>query len=261
MATPKDVVDVGNGFWNIRGSFKVGGLVDVRTHCSLVRLASGGFVFLDAYALTDEVRRWVDAQTEGGKKVEAILNVHPFHTVYVRKAHRMYPDAKLFGTVRHQRELDDLEWEAPRTESEELAEMFSADFDFSVPRGVELVPEDENLHFSSVLAFHRASRTLHVDDTLNYAPMPKLLHGLKKGVLRFHPTLGKVLERRAGAAADFRAWAEELIARLDEVDNLCTAHVGNLLAADNDGASIAERVRKAYGKLDGTLSKHESRYG
>ena len=73
MGLPKDVVDVGDGFWNIRGSFKVGGLVDVRTHCSLVRLASGKFVFLDAYALPDEVKAWVDAQTDGGKAVEAIL--------------------------------------------------------------------------------------------------------------------------------------------------------------------------------------------
>ena len=125
----------------------------------------------------------------------------------------------------------------------------------------ELVPDDENLHFSSVLAIHRASKTLHVDDTLNYARLPKILSGLKKDVLRFHPTLGKVLERRAGAVKDFRAWAEELIERLRDVDNLCTAHVGNLLASENDGPSIAARVRKAYDKLDGTLSKHASRYG
>ncbi len=261
MGLPKDVVDVGDGFWNIRGSFKVGGLVDVRTHCSLVRLASGKFVFLDAYALPDEVKAWVDAQTDGGKAVEAILNLHPFHTVYVRKKLRMYPHAKLFGTVRHHGKHDDLPWEEEHAETESFAERFAADFDFTVPRGVELVPDDENLHFSSVLAIHRASKTLHVDDTLNYARLPKILSGLKKDVLRFHPTLGKVLERRAGAVKDFRAWAEELIERLRDVDNLCTAHVGNLLASENDGPSIAARVRKAYDKLDGTLSKHASRYG
>ena len=263
MATrpPRDVIDVGDGFWNIRGSFKIGGLVDIKTHCSLVRLESGSFVFLDAIAPTDDVRRWVDELTDGGKAVEAIINLHPFHTVFVRRTHETYPDAKLFGTQRHHRKLDDLSWEAERTEDAAFAERYAADFDFSVPRGVELIPADEKLHFSSVLAFHKASKTLHVDDTLNYARMPKLLRGLKKDLVRFHPSLAKVLERRAGAVADFRSWSEELIARLRDVDNLCTAHVGYLLALENDGAPIADRVEHAYRKLDGTLRKHESKYG
>lgn len=261
MATPKDVADVGNGFWNIGGSFKVGGLVDVGTHASLVRLASGKYVFLDAYTLPDDVRAWVDERTGGGEAIEAILNLHPFHTLHVRRAHERYPQAKLYGTARHHDKFGDLPWEPERTETEAFAERFSADFDFTVPRGVELVPADENLHFSSVLAIHRASKTLHVDDTLNYAPLPKLVHGLKRDVLRFHPTLSKVLERRAGAVREFRRWAEELIERLGGVDNLCTAHIDNLLASDNHGPSIAERVEKAYGKLDRKLKKHQAKYG
>ena len=35
-------------FLNIRGSFKVGGLLDIGTQCSLVRRANGRFVFLDS---------------------------------------------------------------------------------------------------------------------------------------------------------------------------------------------------------------------
>ena len=48
--------DLGNGFWNIQGTFKIGGLVDIGTQCSLVQLASGKFIFLDSYCLKDDVR-------------------------------------------------------------------------------------------------------------------------------------------------------------------------------------------------------------
>jgi len=76
------MLKVANDFLNIRGSFKVGGLVDIGTQCSLVRRANGRFVFLDSCALSGAVQRDVDALTNGGKDVEAILNLHPFHTVH-----------------------------------------------------------------------------------------------------------------------------------------------------------------------------------
>ena len=65
-------VDLGDGFWTVRGSFRIGGFFDVGTQCALVRLASGKFVFLDSYTLTDEIRAEVDALTDGGAKVEAV---------------------------------------------------------------------------------------------------------------------------------------------------------------------------------------------
>ena len=40
--------DLGLGFWNIRGSFRLGGLLDIGTQCSLVQLNSGKFIFLDS---------------------------------------------------------------------------------------------------------------------------------------------------------------------------------------------------------------------
>ena len=48
---------VADDFLNIRGSFKVGGLIDIGTQCSLVRRASGRFVFLDSYALSAAAQR------------------------------------------------------------------------------------------------------------------------------------------------------------------------------------------------------------
>lgn len=258
---PPGVIEVADGFWNIRGSFKLGGVVDLGTQASLVRLSSGGYVFLDAYTLPEETKRWVDVLTGGGVAIEAILNLHPFHTLHVRAMHEQYPGAKMYGTERHHRRFADLAWEPERTEDEALHARFEGDLDFTVPRGVDLVPADENLHFASVLAFHPASRTLHVDDTLLYLRMPKPVRPLKRDVLRFHPTLAKVLEPRAGAAADFRAWAGELIERSRGVDNLCAAHSAALLGRRYDGAPIAERVEEALGKVERKLRAHERAHG
>ncbi len=74
--------NLGSGFWNIRGSFRIGGVLNIGTQCSLIKLASGRFIFLDSYALTGDVRDEVMALTNNGENVEAVLNVHPFHTVH-----------------------------------------------------------------------------------------------------------------------------------------------------------------------------------
>ena len=94
-------IQVSENFWNFRGSFKIAGVLDVGTQASLVRLGSGKFVFLDAYSLSPSARREVDELTDGGEQLEAILNLHPFHTLHVERMHEMYPQATLYGTARH----------------------------------------------------------------------------------------------------------------------------------------------------------------
>ena len=74
--------DLGAGFWNIRGTLRLGGVINIGTQCSLIRLASGRFIFLDSYSLTGDVRDEVMALTNNGQDVEAVLNVHPFHTLH-----------------------------------------------------------------------------------------------------------------------------------------------------------------------------------
>lgn len=255
------VIDVGRGFYNIRGSFRVAGVVDIGTHASLVRRSSGKLVLLDGCSLADETRRWLVDKTNGGADLEAILHVHPFHTVHVRAMHELFPEAKLYGTARHHKRFADLPWEQARTEDPALHEMFADDFDFSVPRGVDFISSDPKLHFSSVLVFHRASKTLHVDDTIVHIRMPAPIRALKKDVTRFHPTLAQVLERRAGAVRDFREWGHDLVERARDVENLCAAHSASLLARQNDGPPVAARIEAALRKVEGTLKAHERRYG
>ena len=257
-----DILDVADNFWNLRGSFRVGGVLDVGTQTSLVRLASGKFVFLDSYTLTGAPRRRVNELTAGGENVEAILNLHPFHTMHVRWMHEHYPQARLYGTARHLERFPDLPWEQQRTEDPALHRAFGEDFDFSVPRGVDFISANEHVHFSSVLVLHRASRTIHSDDTLTYLRLPSPMRMLGLGDrVSFHPTLAKALEKRPNAAQDFREWAREMIDGWRAAENLCAAHVTALLAADNAGATIHARLQKALDKVEPTLAAHERRYG
>jgi hypothetical protein len=259
---PNDIVQVADDYWNIRGSFRVGGVFDVGTQASLVRLASGNFIFLGAYSLVGEPRRRVNELTAGGEKVDAILNPHPFHTVHVRRMHELFPQAQLYGTARHLERFPELPWEQARLEDAALHQQYASTFEFSVPSGVDFISANENVHFSSVLVYHRASRTIHSDDTLMYIRLPSVLRMLGLADrLGFHPTLAKALEKRSGAAQDFRDWAKGLIDGWGDAENVCAAHTAALLAADNDGATIRARLKTALARVEKTLAAHERKYG
>lgn len=256
------IIEVGDGFWNIRGTFRLSGVVDIGTHVSLIRRLSGKFVFLDSYTLTDSQAEQVDALTGGGKHVEAILNLHPFHTVHVSAMHERYPNAKLYGTQRHVERFPDLPWQALRTEDTKLHKKFARDLEFSVPEGVDFVSANENVHFSSVLALHKPTQTIHVDDTLIYArlPVPMRLLGMPD-LLSFHPTLASALSKRAGAAQQFSAWAKALASKWKGAQNLCAAHTSVLLQNGTEGTSISQRMNKALRSVSATLRAHKRKYG
>ncbi len=256
------IVRIADDFWNIRGSFRVMGFVDIGTQASLVRLASGRFVFLSSYTLSGEVRDQVMELTDNGDAVEAILNVHPFHTMHCESLHQDFPHAALHGTERHVERFPDLPWQDVCTEDEEIRDKYPRDLEFSVPRGVDFISANENLHFGSVLVYHPSSRTIHSDDTLMYLrlPLPMRLFGLG-GNLSFHPTLPAVLEKRAGAAAEFRGWAEDLARKWEDAQNLSAAHNSVLLARDLGGQSMSERIVAALDAVSGKLDAHERKYG
>jgi hypothetical protein len=256
------ILRIAEDFWNIRGSFRIAGVIDVGTQASLVKRRNGKFVFLDTYTLSGAVKREINELTGEGRKVEAIINLHPFHTIHVKRMHAMFPHASLYGTARHLSRMPGLPWETVRTEDPEFHDLFADDFDFSVPRGVDFISADENVHFASVLALHRASSTIHVDDTVMFIRLPGLMHwfGLKDAV-SFHPTLARALEKRPGAARDFRQWASELIENWGHAENLCAAHTASLLGRDNKGEPIQARLTGALAKAGKTLDSHERKFG
>ncbi len=249
-----EILPIADDFRNIRGSFRVLGFIDIGTQASLVRLSNGKYVFLDSYTLQDDVKSEVLQLTENGRAVEAIINLHPFHTLHCANMHRDFPHARLYGTERHAERMPDLPWEALRTEHAELHDKYSQDFDFSVPRGVQLVTSNEHVHFSSVLAYHRSSKTIHVDDTLMFMRFP-----LRR--VSFHPTLTQALEKRGGAAADFRAWATELAETWRDAENLCAAHTSALTADRMGSRSLHERILTALNLVSRKLDAHERKYG
>lgn len=244
-------IEIADGFWNVRGSFRILGVLDIGTQTSLVRLTSGAFALLDSYPLQGQVLERVNALTDGGRAITAVLNVHPFHTLHVRAVHEQLPHARLYGTARHHRLAPDLPWQPERTEDEPIRALFADDLEFWVPPGVVLIPDNDKLHFGSVLVVHPATRTLHVDDTLTYSKLPFI------GGLTFHPTLGSVLQERPGAATALRAWAERLATRCETVDHLCTAHLRTL---PPDDLPVADQVRRALSRAEKTLAAHERRW-
>ena len=255
----KQILDLGNGFRTIRGSFKVAGLVDVGTQCSLVELADGSFAFLDSYTLPDEVKAEVDRLTDDGRKVAAILNVHPFHTLHCEWMHRAFPQAKLYGTARHVEKLPDLPWQDELCEGTSFPGLFRQDFEFSQPAGCQLVCADEDVHFSSILVYHPKSKTIHVDDTLVYLKLGFPASVLPMtGRLDFHPTLGKALEPRAGAADDFREWAYDIGVRWADTRQIAAAHN---TVVELEPETFPDRIGEALGRVRKTLDHHRQRYG
>lgn len=254
------ILKIADTFWNIRGEFRIFGLLNIGTQASLVKRNNGKFVLLDSYTLQGDIKQKVDALTRNGTDIEAIINLHPFHTLHVAKVHAIYPDAKLYGTQRHIDKHPDLPWQNELTNSNEFARLFSDDLEFSVPRGVDFISNNENLHFSSVLAYHPQSKTLHVDDTLMLLKLPGLLGTLKKPQISFHMTLAKTLEQRKGAADDFRLWVAQIAEQWCDVEVLCAAH-SQTVRVRNSSPTIAAMIMNALQREEKTLNNHRKKFG
>jgi len=258
----RDMVDVGPGYWSIRGQFKIAGLVNVGTQAALVRLSDGRFVLLDSYTLSPAVRTEVERITGGPDQVAAILNLHPFHTLHCAAMHAQFPSAALYGTERHKRRFPDLPWEPLSTEDPALWPAFGPDLAFTVPRGVTFIPENEHLHFASVLAYHRPSGTIHVDDTFNAMPPGRIGRALgRRARISFHMTLGQVLEPRTGAVEEFRAWVKALVAEWGDARHLCAAHNAVLDVKRLGFDSFAPAMQDALDRVEPKLDAHAAKYG
>jgi len=261
------IVDIGNGFFNIRGSFTLlFGLLDLGTHSSLVKCSSNNYVLIDCVHLNPETKAQIDELTSSGSNLYAIINVHPFHTIYIEEVARQYPNAKLYGTQRHKDKFPALKWENELTESVEFRQLpwVKQDFEVDVPKGLRLVvPGDDNQHAGSVFIYHKASKCLHVDDTLGYvkhSPLPLRLAGIGHDTIFFHPGIGSALEPRANAGKDFLEWMSGLCDRWN-VENVCVAHSGWLTKDKNEGkASVKERILAKVEAWRSACEKHDTKF-
>ncbi|CAF0931040.1 unnamed protein product [Adineta ricciae] len=222
---------VGSQFWNIRVNFKkFAGLVDIGSHMSLIQLRNGNFLIINPVILTDHSRSEVDCLTENGTTIEAVIGVHPFHTLAFPSFYKIYPNAKYYGTPRHLRRLKQIPW-AGSLDDCQIRRKWEPEVEMRIPAGAEFVnplPESSN-HFVSVFVFHRPSRTLHVDDTIVYGDHPSFLLkliGFKHGTMAFHPSIkGSGLYPTVEAPSQFRSWMEKILNDWN-FDNICCAHSG-----------------------------------
>lgn len=246
-------------FWNIRGTQRVAGLLDVGTHMSLVRRADGRFVLIDAAPLDEAGRQGLLELTGGGALVDAVVHVHPFHTLHVEALHRLLPAARLYGTLRHRLLAPSLPWSGDPVETWELDHPLADAFDLSVPDGVDFVCLDERVHVASVLVRHRASAIVHVDDTLNVLAAPGPLRRLlPQSSLRMHPMLGRALTAAPGAADAYAAWARGLARRWADTRIVCAAHSA---VRELPPGGFPDEVEQALARVSGTLGRHRRRHG
>lgn len=246
-------------FWNFRGSFRIAKIIDVGTHMSLVRRANGRFLLLDSYEVTSGDRSDLLRLTDNGTAIETIVNVHPFHTLHCRAVHELAPHARLIGTRRHREQAPRLPWQDGAIEDAATQAEFADDLDFSVPDGVDLVTPDDSVHAGSVMVRHRESGIVHVDDTINVLAAPGPLGKvLPQSSLKFHPMLGKALQKRAGAAGDFARWARGIAGDWADTPIVCAAHSAIRRLPER---TWNEEVLDALSDVEGTLEKHRTKYG
>jgi len=248
-----------DAFWNIRGTYRVAGVLNIGTHMSLVRRDDGRFIVIDGCGLDDGERAQLMALTGNGEKVAAVVHVHPFHTMHVEATHALFPQAPLHGTGRHRRKFPALPWTGVPVEDLGDEHPFADTLELSVPDGVDFVCVDERVHVASVLVRHRASGIVHVDDTLNVMAVPGPLGSfLPASSLRMHPLLARALKPQAGAADAYAAWARDLARRWADTRIVCAAHSS---VRELPEGGFAREVEAALDRVSGTLDKHRARYG
>jgi hypothetical protein len=66
------------------------------THMSIIKLKNEKFLIIDTIPMDDETKLELDNLTDGGKKIEAVVATHPFHTLSFPAFHKLYPDVPVY---------------------------------------------------------------------------------------------------------------------------------------------------------------------
>ena len=129
---------IGPGFWNVRGRFKIlAKLIDIETHMSFIKLHNGNFLVIGTIELDDELRQEINHLTENGKKIEAVLGIHPFHTLAFPAFYQSYPNAMYYGTPRHLRRLTQIPWIASLDDCQ-MRRKWEPEVQLRIPSGLSL---------------------------------------------------------------------------------------------------------------------------
>lgn len=110
-------------------------MVEIGTHMSIVQLRNGNFLVIDTVVINDELKRDIDELTHNGTKIEAVIAVHPFHTLAWTAFYKMYPHAKYYGTPRHLRKLTEIQWAGQLDDSNGFLSKWTPDVELRIPAG------------------------------------------------------------------------------------------------------------------------------
>eukprot|EP01034_Spumella_vulgaris_P025496 gene25496-31964_t len=173
--------------------------------------------------------------------------------MYFAPFFKHYPNAKYYGTPRHIRNLKTIPWAGDVNDEEIRNKWESEGVSIRIPDGADFVNPDENNHFDSAFLFHRASRSIHVDDTLMFYSKPGFVlrcAGFHDGLLDFHPsTLKEGFLPSSEAPLQFEAWVERLLNDWD-FDNIVAAHTGNKIGgAKEQLRETLARYKPKFAKL------------
>ncbi|KAJ3072468.1 hypothetical protein HDU98_003544 [Podochytrium sp. JEL0797] len=156
---------IGPDCYNLRAPFKIAGLFDIGTHMTFIRLANGKFLVLSTLALDLKSIQEIEALTNKGALIDSVIATNPFHTCAFYEFYQLYPTAKFYGTPRHLRKIPKIPW-VGIVSAVNILKKFEPDVFLTIPAGAEFdspTPESYN-HFSGVVAFHPASKTVICDD-------------------------------------------------------------------------------------------------
>ena len=247
------IYDLGAGFWSIRGSFIKDNIIDIGGQCALIKLQSGRFIFLDSYSLTGEVRAQVMTLTTNGDEVEAVLNVHPYHTVHCAQMAKDFPHADFYGSARHATQVPEVQWSNDLVESDVIAQRYP-ELEFSLSKGIHYISPDDSTHAGSLLVHHPASCSTYVDDTFEVPPS-KLFNDVQPK-LGLHITTKKALIDAPDAAKQYHDWVTQLAHQWRDTRNFCAAHSG-LIKFEVGGfeKSLLTAIDDAYPKLEGAYEQ------
>lgn len=246
------IVDLGAGYWNIRGDFKLlGGMINIGTQMSLIRLSTGKFLVIDTCGVSAPDKTRIDELTNNGALIEAVIATHPFHTLFFAPFYKWYPGAQYFGAPRHLRRIKEIPWAGSVTDAAFQQRWESEGVFMRIPEGADFDPSDEGNHFSGMFVYHQPSRTLFSDDTIMFFVNPGCVlrcAGFSNNHCGFWD-LKKGLKPTKEAPAEFEAFMRGVLADWD-FDNLCAAHTGNLIGgAKKLITDVLEREKKALDKI------------
>jgi hypothetical protein len=254
---PADNQSLDVRLWNVRGEFKVARILNIGTQMSIYRLNNGKYLIIDTIPLSEELKAEIDALTNNGNDIEAIVATHPFHTLSFGQFYEAYPNPQYYGTPRHLRKLESIKWTGDITDN--LNRWVNDGVEMRIPAGAEWInplPESTN-HFNCVWTFFKPAKTLHVDDSLNYFENTDLIRLLPsklfhQGKVSFHWSLGagQALLKTPAAPNELRKWLEKVMSDWD-FENLCVAHKDIIIGDAKDKVKDAiVRVQKILEKLE-----------